>query len=94
VLVADGDHDEAIKRAHTEYIAATIPGAGLLILPNRASVGGFWAKAAGSFGFSPQIVMWPVWLHRNAARPAALLRQLRVGRKAPLEILKPSKVAR
>jgi pimeloyl-ACP methyl ester carboxylesterase len=34
VLVADGDHDEAIKRAHTEYIAATIPHAGLLILPN------------------------------------------------------------
>ena len=36
VLVADGDHDEAIKRAHTEYIAATIPGAGLLILPNTS----------------------------------------------------------
>ncbi|GIQ74738.1 alpha/beta fold hydrolase [Bradyrhizobium sp. RD5-C2] len=34
VLVVDGDHDEAIKRAHTEYIAATIPNAGLLILPN------------------------------------------------------------
>jgi pimeloyl-ACP methyl ester carboxylesterase len=34
VLVVDGDHDEAIKRAHTEYIAASIPGAGLLILPN------------------------------------------------------------
>jgi pimeloyl-ACP methyl ester carboxylesterase len=34
VLVVDGDHDEAIKRAHTEYIAATIPAAGLLILPN------------------------------------------------------------
>jgi pimeloyl-ACP methyl ester carboxylesterase len=34
VLVVDGDHDEAIKRDHTEYIAATIPGAGLLILPN------------------------------------------------------------
>jgi pimeloyl-ACP methyl ester carboxylesterase len=33
-LVVDGDHDEAIKRAHTEYIAATIPHAGLLILPN------------------------------------------------------------
>ena len=29
VLVMDGDHDEAIKRAHTEYMAATIPGAGL-----------------------------------------------------------------
>jgi pimeloyl-ACP methyl ester carboxylesterase len=36
VLVADGDHDEAIKRSHTEYIAATIPGAGLLILPNTS----------------------------------------------------------
>ena len=34
VLVVDGDHDEAIKREHTEYIAETIPGAGLLILPN------------------------------------------------------------
>jgi len=36
VLVVDGDHDEAIKRQHTEYIAATIPGAGLLILPNAS----------------------------------------------------------
>jgi pimeloyl-ACP methyl ester carboxylesterase len=36
VLVADGDHDEAIVRAHTEYIAATIPRAGLLILPNAS----------------------------------------------------------
>jgi pimeloyl-ACP methyl ester carboxylesterase len=36
VLVVDGDHDEAIKREHTEYIAATIPGAGLLILPNAS----------------------------------------------------------
>jgi pimeloyl-ACP methyl ester carboxylesterase len=33
-LVVDGDHDVAIKREHTEYIAATIPNAGLLILPN------------------------------------------------------------
>jgi pimeloyl-ACP methyl ester carboxylesterase len=32
VLVADGDHNEAIKRAHTEYI----PGAGLLILPDTS----------------------------------------------------------
>jgi len=36
VLVVDGDHDEAIKRAHTESIAATIPHAGLLILPNAS----------------------------------------------------------
>ena len=34
ILVVDGDHDEAIKREHTEYIAATIPHTGLLILPN------------------------------------------------------------
>ena len=32
--MVDGDHDEAIKREHTEYMAATIPHAGLLILPN------------------------------------------------------------
>ena len=36
VIIADGDHDEAIERAHTEYLAATIPGAGLLILPNAS----------------------------------------------------------
>ena len=36
VLVLDGDHDEAIRREHTEYIAATIPGAGLMILPNTS----------------------------------------------------------
>jgi pimeloyl-ACP methyl ester carboxylesterase len=36
LLVVDGDHDEAIKRAHTEYIAATIPHAGLMILPNTS----------------------------------------------------------
>ncbi|MHC8286093.1 alpha/beta fold hydrolase [Pseudomonas sp. XS1P51] len=36
VLIVDGDHDEAIKREHTEYMAATIPGAGLAILPNAS----------------------------------------------------------
>jgi pimeloyl-ACP methyl ester carboxylesterase len=36
VLVADGDHDEAIKRPHTEEIAERIPGAGLLILPETS----------------------------------------------------------
>ena len=34
VWVVDGDHEEGIKRSHSEYISATIPGAGLLILPN------------------------------------------------------------
>jgi pimeloyl-ACP methyl ester carboxylesterase len=32
VLVIDGDHDEGIRREHTEYIAATIPRAKLVIL--------------------------------------------------------------
>jgi pimeloyl-ACP methyl ester carboxylesterase len=36
VLVVDGDHDEAIRLDHTETIAATIPHAGLLILPNTS----------------------------------------------------------
>jgi pimeloyl-ACP methyl ester carboxylesterase len=31
--IVDGDHDEAIVRAHTEYLARTIPGARLIILP-------------------------------------------------------------
>lgn len=34
--IVDGDHDEAIKRENTDCMAATIPGAGELILP-RAS---------------------------------------------------------
>ncbi len=34
VAIADGDHDEAIKRAHTEYLARSVPGAVLVILPN------------------------------------------------------------
>jgi len=36
VLIVDGDHDEAIVREHLEYIAKTIPNAGLLILPNTS----------------------------------------------------------
>jgi pimeloyl-ACP methyl ester carboxylesterase len=31
--IVDGDHDEAIKRENTEFMAATIPGAGLLLQP-------------------------------------------------------------
>ena len=33
VAIADGDHDEAIKRAHTDYLARGIPGAERVILP-------------------------------------------------------------
>ena len=34
MIIADGDHDEAIKRSQTEEMATLIPGAGLLIQPN------------------------------------------------------------
>jgi pimeloyl-ACP methyl ester carboxylesterase len=33
VVIADGDHDEAIKREHTDYLARSIPGAKEVILP-------------------------------------------------------------
>jgi pimeloyl-ACP methyl ester carboxylesterase len=33
VAIVDGDHDEAIRRDHTEYLARSIPGAKLVILP-------------------------------------------------------------
>jgi pimeloyl-ACP methyl ester carboxylesterase len=33
VWIVDGDHDEAIKRENTDYMAATIPGAYEMILP-------------------------------------------------------------
>jgi pimeloyl-ACP methyl ester carboxylesterase len=33
VMIADGDHDEAIRREHTEALGKEVPGAQLLILP-------------------------------------------------------------
>lgn len=33
VWIVDGDHEEFIRREHTEHLANAIPGAGLLILP-------------------------------------------------------------
>jgi pimeloyl-ACP methyl ester carboxylesterase len=39
VLVVNGQHDETIKQAHAEYVAATIPGAQLLILPGIGHFG-------------------------------------------------------
>ena len=33
VLIVDGEHDEAIRREHTEMLAKEVPGAQLLILP-------------------------------------------------------------
>jgi pimeloyl-ACP methyl ester carboxylesterase len=37
--IADGAHDEAIKREHTEYLARAIPGAKLVILPDVSHFG-------------------------------------------------------
>ncbi|WP_017345896.1 alpha/beta fold hydrolase [Pantoea sp. A4] len=36
IVIADGDHDEGIIRTELEHTAATIPGAGLLIIPNTS----------------------------------------------------------
>jgi pimeloyl-ACP methyl ester carboxylesterase len=49
-LVVDGDHDEAIKREHTEYMAATIPHAGLMILPNVSHFA--FLQDPGTFNFA------------------------------------------
>ena len=59
VEVVDGDHDEAIKREHTEHIAASIPGAGLLILPNTSHF---------AFLQDPDAFTWHI-LHFLAQRP-------------------------
>ena len=63
ILVVDGDHDEAIKRPHTEYIAATIPHAGLLILPNASHFAflplkGKWLLQRAERNELPQIISW------------------------------------
>jgi pimeloyl-ACP methyl ester carboxylesterase len=36
VAIVDGDHDEAIKPEHTQYLARSIRGAQLIILPNAS----------------------------------------------------------
>ena len=36
VAIVDGDHDEAIKLDHTKYLARSIPGAELVILPDAS----------------------------------------------------------
>jgi pimeloyl-ACP methyl ester carboxylesterase len=36
IAIVSGDHDEAVKREHSEYMAAAIPGATLIILPNTS----------------------------------------------------------
>jgi pimeloyl-ACP methyl ester carboxylesterase len=36
VAIVDGDHDEAIKLQHTQYLAKAIPGARLIILPEAS----------------------------------------------------------
>jgi pimeloyl-ACP methyl ester carboxylesterase len=34
--IVTGDHDEAIKREHTDYMASVIPGANEIILPDAS----------------------------------------------------------
>jgi pimeloyl-ACP methyl ester carboxylesterase len=42
-MIADGEHDEGIKREHTEEMARLIPGATLLIMPGVSHFA-FWQK--------------------------------------------------
>ena len=42
-MIADGEHDEGIKREHTEELAKLIPGAKLNILPGVSHFA-FWQK--------------------------------------------------
>ena len=52
--IADGAHEEAIKREHTEYMARTIPGATLIILPDASHFGALQNPrefAAAALGF-------------------------------------------
>lgn len=52
--IADGAHEEAIKREHTEYMARTIPGAILIILPDASHFGALQNPrefAAAALGF-------------------------------------------
>ena len=61
ILVVDGDHDEAIKRPHTEQIAAQIRTAGLLMLPQTSHF---------SFLQDPDQFTWHV-LHFLAQTPSS-----------------------
>ena len=45
-LVCDGRHEEAIRGAHTRYLARTIPGAKLLFLPGASHFGMLQTPAA------------------------------------------------
>jgi hypothetical protein len=54
IVIVDGDHDEAIKRPHTEYIAATIPHAGLLILMRAISP----SCRTRTSSISPSCISW------------------------------------
>ena len=53
--IVDGDHDEAIKRGNTEFMAAHIPNAGLLLQPEVSHLSflqGFGTIQHGRAAFS------------------------------------------
>ncbi len=59
IAIVDGEHEEFILRQHTEYLARTIPGATLIILPGVSHFaplqdpGGFNAAMIGFLGTVP-----------------------------------------
>jgi hypothetical protein len=60
-LVVAVDHDEAIKRPHTEKLAAAIPGAGLLILPNKSNFSFLQDPEQFTWHVLPFLVQTPEW---------------------------------
>lgn len=54
VWIVDGDHEEFIQRSHTEHIAAVIPGAGLMILPDTSHLAPWQAPAL----FNAVVLQW------------------------------------
>lgn len=51
IAVADGDHEEFIKEEHTRYMARTIPGASLVILPGVSHFAPWQAPGAFNASF-------------------------------------------
>jgi pimeloyl-ACP methyl ester carboxylesterase len=60
VLIVDADHDEAIKRENTEFMASEIPNAGLLLLPGVSHFA--LLQDPGQFNCNLQHFLQHAWL--------------------------------
>jgi pimeloyl-ACP methyl ester carboxylesterase len=69
IAIADGEHEEFITRTHTDYLAATIRGAKLMILPNVSH----FAPLQDPNGFNASMVgfLGTGTVRRPAAKPVS-----------------------